>query len=277
MAAPALFAVQTRLPLQPQPEELRRILTQFTNDALIEKPEDILEYMAVWAASHIKRSDDGVTAVETGGLVRLSTEMEQLQALMHKRINYYMDITDGCRYHYLLALEDSEGDIFQLQSLDRRVQQAKEATAVAQREQEEVNDQMEYYLTHLPTDDEKSAKIHQLFRRYKPVWSQDILVSPRSRINMFQEKINASGGGNTCAEAMCIGRTADLCGDSSSASLRWAAEYPGGSCTPSRTQENGPPLTAVEYLFCFFFIYLFIYPSFICIANLCKFLLSPLM
>lgn len=181
-----LFTVQTKLPLQPKPAELRNILTQFTNDALIEKPEDILEYMVDWAASHIKRSADGLTTIETGGLVRLSNEVEELHALMHRRVGYYKDILDGCRYHYLLALEDSEGDIFQLQSLDRRVQHLKEATALAQQQQEEVEHQIEYYLSNLETEDEKSARVHQLYRRFKPVWARDMLISPRSRIKMYE-------------------------------------------------------------------------------------------
>lgn len=183
-----LFAVQNQQPLQPKPEDLRRILTQFTNDALLEKPEDILAYMEEWAASHIKRSPDGITAIETGGLVRLGNEVEALHALMHKRAGYYQDIADGCQYHYMMALEDSEGDIFQLQHLDQRVLRAKQAGRDAQEEQTNVDHQLEYYMTTLESEEEKSNKVHQIYRRYYPAWSQDILISPRSRIKLLEVK-----------------------------------------------------------------------------------------
>lgn len=185
------FRVEKRDRLQPPPEVLRSILTRFTSDALVEKPEDILEYMMDWAQSHMKRSEDGATTVETGGLVRLTREMESMQALMNKRLRYYSNIADGCEYHYMMALEDSTDDIFQLQRLHHRVVQMKKTTQQVQKEQEEVQERLEYNLTHLETEDERSAKVHQIYLHVTKEWTDDMLLSPRRRIAMVeQEKSN---------------------------------------------------------------------------------------
>lgn len=179
----SLFQVTDTQLLVPKPDVLRRVLIHFTNDVLLEKPDDVLEYMREWAKSHTKRSPDGVSSIEvSGSLVRLNNEIESLQTLMNKRLKYYRDICDGCRYHYLMALEDSDEDIFHLRQLDHQIAKTKEACQEAQRQHEEVSFQMEHYLTTLETDQEKSHRIHQIYRHYYPMWSKDILVSPRSRL-----------------------------------------------------------------------------------------------
>lgn len=184
-----LFEVEENQVLVPRPEILRRVLIHFTNDVLLEKPDDIYRYMKEWAASHVKRSEDGVSSIEVAGsLVRLNNEIESLQRLMNKRLNYYRDICDGCQYHYLMALEDSDDDIFHLRQLDYQTTRTKEACQMAQREHEEVSFQVEHYLSTLNTDQEKSHRMHQIYRRYYPVWSNDILVSPKTRLAQLVPK-----------------------------------------------------------------------------------------
>lgn len=183
VARMSMFQVAESKLLVPNPEVLRRVLIRFTSDVLLEKPNDVYEYMKDWAASHMKRSPDGVSSIEVAGsLVRLNNEIERLQTLMNKRLKYYRDICDGCQYHYLMALEDSEEDMFHLRHLDHQIHKTKEAIQEAQRQHDEVSFQIEHYLTTLETDQEKSHRIHQIYRRYYPTWKKDILISPRSRL-----------------------------------------------------------------------------------------------
>lgn len=175
------------MPLRPTPDECRQILTYFTRDLLLEKPTNVLAYMEQWAGSHIKRSTDGLTVAESGTLVRLRSEMESLQATMQKRVRYYRDIVDGCQYHLMMTLEDSEGDIFQIQALDGRLRKAKEALVAAQEQHEAVEHTMESSLEALELESEKSCKMHQLYRRHFYDWQKDIQISPRSRVKILDE------------------------------------------------------------------------------------------
>lgn len=125
---------------------LHDILTAFVSDAMRDRPQDVLTYMAEWAAS--RQSSGASSPKQISGARSDVLELEPsphkifpgetLINLARSRQQYFKDSADGVKDHYLISLEESDYDIFQLNNLQKKLYAAREEAATAEAEVKEI-------------------------------------------------------------------------------------------------------------------------------------------
>ncbi|CAJ1026496.1 hypothetical protein Q4I30_004238 [Leishmania utingensis] len=133
---------------------LQEALTNFVTDSMYDRPQIILEYMASWARKQLLQQEGmGAAVAVTRKVSRLSItpttgdavtqavafcetsneadpveEAEaanRLRKLAEHRQKQYGDIAQGCLDQYLISLEDSDGDVFYISQLRRKMDESR--------------------------------------------------------------------------------------------------------------------------------------------------------
>lgn len=191
---------------------VQEALTNFVTDTMYDKPEHIYEYMAEWArkqqlaAKEKQRSSlsptppPRSTAVAARPAARaLSTEparraatpesvhadtlddaADQILTLAQHRQQHFHDKAEGCKDHYLMAMEDSDGDIFHINALQKKMTAARKAELDAKHDTAAVTAKLQEIDESEASEEAKAQKKKDLLHTYEHLWENDV---PKGHLN----------------------------------------------------------------------------------------------
>lgn len=191
---------------------LEDVLTTFVTDSMYDKPEDVLLYMQTWALQHPRgkanpgASSEAVAAAAAAAqdrkVSRLSitpspaaavaqvtnfTETAEaadpevdaeaaarLLRLAAQRQQYLRDVAEGCRDHYLMSLDDSDGDMFHLSALQKKMNDARQREANARADNAAVAAQLKAIEESDAPAEQKAQEKATLLREFQERWAADL-------------------------------------------------------------------------------------------------------
>ncbi|KAG5476761.1 hypothetical protein CUR178_03935 [Leishmania enriettii] len=186
-------------------DTLQELLTNFVTDSMYERPSDILEYMVSWARRHLLQQQEGREAATTAArkVSRLSispangaasiqaavfseavektdsgVEAEAASRLRHLaeyRQKHYRDIAQGCRDHYLISLEDSDGDLSYIHALQRKMADSRQQEMNSRADTVTVAAQLQAIEEGDKTATEKAREQAALLHEYEQRWAHEKL------------------------------------------------------------------------------------------------------
>lgn len=143
-------------------EQLRAILIQLVADVLRDKPDDVIEYMSTWATSHDSERQMWMATIEE--------KTEALRSLARQYMTKRRGSAKNSTYHYMMALEDSDYDLFHLQKLQRSAAAARAEEAQARKEEKELEDALQRILESQCSPHKRATELEQLYESHKEQW-----------------------------------------------------------------------------------------------------------
>ncbi|KAK7194368.1 hypothetical protein NESM_000352700 [Novymonas esmeraldas] len=183
-------------------DALQEILTNFVTDTMYDRPEDILQYMGAWARKRLLEEEGSAVAAArarkesrlsitpaTGAAVSQAAVFAETTAdadpvvdaeaanrllrLAAHRQQQYRDVALGCRDHYLISLEDSDGDMFHLNALQRRMADTRQQEVSARADTAAVVAQLKAIEEGGGTSQDKASQQAALLAEYEQRWASE--------------------------------------------------------------------------------------------------------
>lgn len=189
---------------------VREALTNFVTDTMYDKPDDVLQYMAQWArkqreekgkqcggavgnsaprtsaasrsASHSVSSEPArcTQTPENDHAEELDDTANQIMSLAKRREQHLHDKAEGCQDHYLMALEDSDGDIFHINQLQKKMAASRKAELDAKADTAAASAKLKEIAENDEPEAAKAKKRAELLDAYKRMWENDL---PKGHLN----------------------------------------------------------------------------------------------
>lgn len=184
---------------------MREALTNFVTDTMYDKPENLLQYMAEWAqkqqSARAKQQrtlsptppPPRVSATSRHAARGASTEPEhvvkapeaehqkpanntasQIMTLAQQRQRHFRDKAQGSRDHYLMSLEDSDGDIFHVNGLQKKMMASRKDEMDAKADTAAVASRLEEIAQSEDSEDAKAQRLLEMLHTYQRLWKNDL-------------------------------------------------------------------------------------------------------
>ncbi|AYU79777.1 hypothetical protein, unknown function [Leishmania donovani] len=184
---------------------LQEALTNFVTDSMYDRPQDILEYMVTWARKQLLQKQgrgEAVTAPDTK-VPRLSITPTAITAVMQaavfsqtadeadpaagaeaanrlrrlaeNRQKRYRDIAQGCLDNYLISLEDSDGDLFHIDALRRKMEGTRQQAMSARGDTAAIAAQLKAIEESEGAATQKAREQAALLHEYEQRWVHETL------------------------------------------------------------------------------------------------------
>ncbi|CAG9576502.1 hypothetical protein LMJF_26_1780 [Leishmania major strain Friedlin] len=191
-------------------DALQEALTNFVTDSMYDRPQDILEYMVTWARKQLLQkqgrgeavtaqdakvprlsiSPTGITSViqapvfmETAAEADPAPEAEAANRLRHlaeNRQKRYRDIAQGCLDNYLISLEDSDGDLFHIDALRRKMEGTRQQAMQARGDTAAIAAQLKAIEEGEGTATQRAREQAALLHEYEQRWAHEALDKCRA-------------------------------------------------------------------------------------------------
>jgi hypothetical protein len=196
-------------------EELRtavqEALTNFVTDTMYDKPANIYQYMAEWARKqeqeakakqrtslsptppprslvmvrHAARGvpNEPVHRAETPKAEHpdsLDDTADRIMSLAQHRQQHFHDKAEGSRDHYLMALEDSDGDVFYVNALHKKMAASRKAELDAKADTAAAKEKLKEIEESEDSAAVKAQRKKELLHAYELMWESDL---PKGHLN----------------------------------------------------------------------------------------------
>ncbi|KAG5476479.1 hypothetical protein LSCM1_04186 [Leishmania martiniquensis] len=188
-------------------DALQELLTNFVMDSMYDRPNDILEYMVLWARRQLLQEQEGSETVTvaarkasclsitpTNGAASIQAavfsetpdgeepgvdvEAEAASRLRHfaeYRRKHYRDIAQGHRDRYLISLEDSDGDFSHVNMLRCKMADARQQEMNARADADTIAVQLQAIEEGAGAATEKTREQAALLHEYEQRWAHEKL------------------------------------------------------------------------------------------------------
>ncbi|KPA74212.1 hypothetical protein ABB37_09465 [Leptomonas pyrrhocoris] len=190
---------------------LQEVLTDFVTDTMCDRPEDILQYMVEWVRKQQAEKKKESTSLSPLPPPRVSNSTrpaprgasiesvhhlaspettehvevidnaaDQIMSLAQHRQQHLCNKAEGCKDHYLMALEDSDGDIFHINALRKTMDASRKAVLDAQADTAAVAAELRKIEENEDSEEAKAQKRTELLHAYEHQWEKEL---PKGHLN----------------------------------------------------------------------------------------------
>lgn len=183
---------------------VQEALTNFVTDTMYDKPQNVLQYMVQWAEKHLEAKKKQRASLSptppprSTGVARNASRgaskeaaypaanpqtkharaadkiADQIMLLARSRQQHFHDKADGCRDHYLMSLEDSDGDIFHANALQKKMMASRKAEMDAKADTAAVADRLQEIEESAGTAEEKAQRRTEMLLTYQRLWKDEL-------------------------------------------------------------------------------------------------------